>query len=62
MAAPHASSAVSQDTLITIKISVNEQLKKLKLPLRDLSASVLPDKVSELTGTALSCTKAGAAS
>ncbi|CAK1357555.1 hypothetical protein CB0940_07718 [Cercospora beticola] len=45
MASTHNSSAVSQDTLITIKISVNEQLKKLKLPLRDLGASVLPDKL-----------------
>ncbi|KAF2211718.1 hypothetical protein CERZMDRAFT_98151 [Cercospora zeae-maydis SCOH1-5] len=45
MAPQHNSCAVSQDTLITIKISVNEQLKKLKLPLRDLGASVLPDKL-----------------
>lgn len=33
------------DTLITIKVSVNDSLKKLKLPLRDLGANVLPDKV-----------------
>lgn len=33
------------DTLITIKVSVNDNLKKLKLPLRDLGAPVLPDKV-----------------
>lgn len=46
MAAAHASgNTVSQDMLITIKITVNDQLKKLKLPLRDLGASVLPDKV-----------------
>lgn len=52
MASPHHSSAVSQDTLITIKISVNDSLKKLKLPLRDLGASVLPDKVCD---KALTC-------
>ncbi len=39
--------AVPMDTPITIKISVNENLKKLKLPLRDLTANVLPDKVRE---------------
>jgi len=48
MAAPsHNHNAVSQDTLITIKISVNDNLKKIKLPLRDLGANVLPDKVRE---------------
>ena len=36
---------VTGETLITIKISVNDQLKKLKLPLRDLGVAVLPDKV-----------------
>ena len=46
MAQPsHSSNAVSQDTLITIKVSVNDSLKKLKLPLKDLGAGVLPDKV-----------------
>ncbi|EMF14738.1 uncharacterized protein SEPMUDRAFT_148366 [Sphaerulina musiva SO2202] len=45
MDATHNTGVVSQDTLIIIKISVNEQLKKLKLPLRDLGASVLPDKL-----------------
>lgn len=44
MATP--SSAVSQDTLITIKISVNEQLKKLKLPLRELAIGSLNPRVS----------------
>lgn len=39
--------AVPQDTLITIKVSVNDSLKKLKLPLRDLGANVLPDKVCQ---------------
>ncbi|KAK5168139.1 uncharacterized protein LTR77_006707 [Saxophila tyrrhenica] len=37
--------AVPQDTLITIKVSVNDSLKKLKLPLRDLGANTLPDKL-----------------
>jgi next to BRCA1 gene 1 protein len=47
MAAPssHNHNAVPQDTLITIKISVNDSLKKLKLPLRDMGANVLIDKV-----------------
>ncbi|EME82650.1 uncharacterized protein MYCFIDRAFT_114686, partial [Pseudocercospora fijiensis CIRAD86] len=40
------SSAVSQDTLITIKISVNEQLKKLKLPLREVNIASLTPRVS----------------
>ncbi|EME46621.1 hypothetical protein DOTSEDRAFT_70590 [Dothistroma septosporum NZE10] len=49
MAAPHlASGTPSPDTLITIKISVNEQLKKLKLPLRDLGANILPDKLRQV--------------
>ena len=46
MAAPaQNTSAVPQDTLITIKVSVNDNLKKLKLPLKDLGATVLLDKV-----------------
>jgi hypothetical protein len=50
MAAPtHNANAVSADTLITIKVSVNESLKKLKLPLKDLGANVLPDKVRAAT-------------
>jgi len=50
MAAPHhIHNAVSQDTLITIKVSVNESVKKLKLSLRDLGANSLPDKVCEVT-------------
>ena len=46
MAANNAS-AVPLDTPITIKISVNDGLKKIKLPLRDLGANSLPDKVCE---------------
>ena len=50
MAAPSSSAnAVTPDTLITIKVSFNDSLKKLKLPLKDLGADVLPDKVSPLT-------------
>ncbi|SMQ45344.1 unnamed protein product [Zymoseptoria tritici ST99CH_3D7] len=45
MAAPHA---VTIDTPIVIKIAVNGQLKKLKLPLKDLGASVLPDKLRQV--------------
>ncbi|KAF2170249.1 hypothetical protein M409DRAFT_64576 [Zasmidium cellare ATCC 36951] len=48
MAAPNTNTPVTPDTLITIKISVNEQLKKLKLPLRDLGAAVLPDKLRQV--------------
>ena len=40
--------AVSLDTPITIKVSVNDSLKKIKLPLRDLGANSLPDKVCTL--------------
>lgn len=50
MAAPTQSGSnatLPQDTLITIKVSVNDSLKKLKLPLRDLGANVLPEKVCE---------------
>ena len=57
MAAPaHSANNVTGDTLITIKVSVNENLKKLKLPLRDLGANVLPDKVR---GPSRGCTGRG---
>lgn len=45
--ATHGSTAVGPDTLITVKISVNDSLKKLKLPLKDLGAGVLIDKVCD---------------
>lgn len=47
MATPghHAGNSAGPDTPITIKISVNDSLKKLKLPLKDLGANVLIDKV-----------------
>jgi next-to-BRCA1 protein 1 len=50
MATPghHAGNTAGPDTPITIKISVNDSLKKLKLPLKDLGANVLIDKVSRL--------------
>ncbi|KAI7475607.1 hypothetical protein KC351_g9985 [Hortaea werneckii] len=48
MAATGNHHAVPPDTLITIKVSVNDNLKKLKLPLRDLGANVLPDKLRNL--------------
>jgi len=44
MAAPNTT-AVTPDTPIVIKISVNDVTKRLKLPLRDLSAAVLPAKL-----------------
>lgn len=45
MAAP-TTVAVTPDTPITIKITIDDVTKRLKLPLRDLSAAVLPIKVS----------------
>ena len=49
MAAPSSSHtpALPQDTPITLKVSVNDSLKKLKLPLKDLGANVLIDKVCQ---------------
>ncbi|WPH01256.1 Hypothetical protein R9X50_00409400 [Acrodontium crateriforme] len=48
MAIPHHHAAVpSQDTLITLKVNLNGEVRKLKLPLRDLSANVLPDKLRQ---------------
>lgn len=44
MAAP---APITPDTPIVIKITINDSAKKLKLPLRDLGASVLPGKVSD---------------
>ena len=52
----HNANNVTADTLITIKVSVNENLKKLKLPLKDLGANVLPDKVR---GPSQGCTGRG---
>ncbi|KAK5674619.1 hypothetical protein LTS10_012620 [Elasticomyces elasticus] len=49
MAAPNANT-VPLDTPITIKISVNDSLKKIKLPLRDLGANSLPDKLRHVLG------------
>jgi hypothetical protein len=45
MAAPNKLVA-TPDTLITIKVSYEEVIKKLRLPLRDLTATVLPLRVS----------------
>jgi hypothetical protein len=45
MAAPNKLAA-TPDTLITIKVSYEEVIKKLRLPLRDLTATVLPLRVS----------------
>jgi hypothetical protein len=36
---------VTLDTLITIKIVIQGSNRKFKIPLRDLGAHVLPDKV-----------------
>lgn len=49
MATPgHHAANASPDTPITIKISLNDgSLKKLKLPLKDLGANVLIEKVSQ---------------
>ncbi|EMC92468.1 hypothetical protein BAUCODRAFT_38535 [Baudoinia panamericana UAMH 10762] len=56
MAAPNSSgnghnhNNVSPDTLITIKISVNDNLKKIKLPLKELGAGVLLEKLRNTLG------------
>ncbi|GAB7351616.1 hypothetical protein MBLNU459_g2231t1 [Dothideomycetes sp. NU459] len=39
---------VTENTLITIKVTVNDSTKKLKLPLKDLGAAVLPAKLRHL--------------
>jgi next-to-BRCA1 protein 1 len=40
-----SSSATNQDTLVTLKINIEGSNRRFKLPLRDLGASTLPDKV-----------------
>jgi hypothetical protein len=42
---PSTTGPVNEDTLITIKISFDDCTKRLKLPLKDLSANTLPIKV-----------------
>jgi next-to-BRCA1 protein 1 len=37
--------ATNQDTLVTLKINIEGSNRRFKLPLRDLGASTLPDKV-----------------
>jgi len=48
MAAPVA---MSPDTLIVIKLQVGDENRRFKLPLRDLGANTLPDKVSRHPST-----------
>lgn len=43
------SASVTPETLITIKVSLNDATKKLKLPLKDLNATTLPAKVSYIS-------------
>lgn len=45
---PPVTAPVNEETLITIKVSFDDSIKKLKLPLKDLGATVLPDKVGRL--------------
>lgn len=40
-----SSSAATPDTMVTIKVNLEGQNKRLKMPLRDLGASTLPDKL-----------------
>ncbi|TVY59698.1 NBR1-like protein [Lachnellula suecica] len=40
-----ASSATNPDTLVTLKVNVEGSNRRFKLPLRDLGASTLPDKL-----------------
>ena len=42
---PSTTGPVNEDTLITIKISFDDSIKRLKLPLKDLGANTLPIKV-----------------
>lgn len=43
-----ATATVVPETIITIKVAVNDQLKRLKLPLRDLGIGVLPSKLRQV--------------
>ncbi|KAG9950092.1 hypothetical protein KCU85_g3915, partial [Aureobasidium melanogenum] len=45
---PSSTGPVNEDTLITIKISFDDCTKRLKLPLKDLSANTLPIKLRHL--------------
>ena len=47
MASPAASTPVNLDTLITVKVAIDGNNRRFKLPLRDLGATVLPDKVRD---------------
>jgi next-to-BRCA1 protein 1 len=40
-----STSATNQDTLVTLKINIEGSNRRFKLPLRDLGASTLPDKL-----------------
>lgn len=40
-----SSAATNQDTLVTLKINIEGSNRRFKLPLRDLGASTLPDKL-----------------
>jgi hypothetical protein len=40
-----STSTTNQDTLVTLKINIEGSNRRFKLPLRDLGASTLPDKV-----------------
>ena len=53
MAAPMAMPQVAMppDTLIVIKLQVGDENRRFKLPLRDLGANILPDKVSRHLGS-----------
>ncbi|KAH0292931.1 hypothetical protein M436DRAFT_38839 [Aureobasidium namibiae CBS 147.97] len=45
---PSTAGLVNEDTLITIKISFDDSIKRLKLPLKDLGANTLPIKLRNL--------------
>lgn len=46
-------STLPPDTLITAKITINNQTRRFKLALRDLGANVLPNKVLKSTALVL---------
>jgi len=48
-----SSSAMNPDTLVTLKINIDGNNRRFKLPLRDLGASTLPEKVCGVPSTSL---------
>lgn len=47
-----AKSAVPPNTLVTVKVTFNDNTRRFKLALKDLGAAVLPGKVRSLSSRA----------